>query len=81
MAFTIEITEADLDQRPEGLDELMTLHEWLDELFANWEEDSTLNTEGVSRIILDALPEEDPEAQAEAIMESRAAYGRIQEWH
>ena len=80
MAFTIEITEADLDQRPEGLDELMTLHEWLDDMFAHWEEDSRLPA-GVSRIILDALPEEDPEAQAEAIMESRAAYGRIQEWH
>lgn len=80
MAVTIEITEADLDQRPEGLDELMTLHEWLDELFANWEEGSRLSSE-TSRVILAALPEEDPEAEYNSIMESRAAYGRIQEWY
>jgi hypothetical protein len=52
------ITEADLDLAPEGLDELLTLEDWVGEWVANLEADSQL-PKGVSRFILDALGAED----------------------
>lgn len=70
-----------MSNAPEGLDELMTLDEWVSEFLANAEESGGRLPAGVSRIIVDALGEDDPEARHDSIMESRAAYGRVQEWH
>jgi hypothetical protein len=71
-----------MSNAPEGLDELVTLDEWVSEFLANVEDGTVVRLpSGVSRIIVDALGEDDPEARHDSIMESRAAYGRVQEWH